>query len=52
MLYQQLLRAQIPKAQKDPDDLTINFYALLGSACVKASSKNVGEIEERDFANS
>jgi len=32
-----------PKAQKDTDDLTV-FFVLLGSACVKATHKHVGEI--------
>jgi len=38
MFYEQHLRSQIPKAQKDNDDLNY-FFALLGSAHVKASSK-------------
>jgi len=42
--YEQLLHAQIPKAQKDTDDLTV-FFALLGSAGVKTSCKHVGEID-------
>jgi len=32
---------QIPKAQEDTDDLTL-FFALLGSAHVKAAHKRVG----------
>ncbi len=43
MFYDQLLRPKIPKAQKDTDDLTV-FFALLGSACVKAVRRYVGEI--------
>ena len=42
-VYTQLLRAQIQKAQKLLD-LTV-FYALLGSACVKAARKHIGEID-------
>jgi hypothetical protein len=34
----QRLHAQIPKAQKDPDDVNV-FFVLLGSACVKAAHK-------------
>jgi len=37
---------QIPKAQKDTDELTF-FFALLGSAPVKAACKHVGEIDPR-----
>jgi len=36
--YANLLRVQIPKAQKDTDDLTV-FFALLVSALVKAAPK-------------
>jgi len=36
----QLLFAQVPKAQKKTDSLTI-FFAFLGSACVKASHKTL-----------
>jgi len=47
MIYEQLLRAKlskIPKAQKDTNDFNI-FFAPLGSACIKAAQKNVGEID-------
>ncbi len=36
---------KIPKSQKDTtDDLTV-FFALLGSALIKAAQKHVGEID-------
>jgi len=38
MFYEHLLQTQIPKAQKDTNDLSV-FFALLGSVCVKASRK-------------
>jgi len=41
--YQQLLQVKIPKLQNDTDDLAL-FFALLGSACVKAARKYVVEI--------
>jgi hypothetical protein len=41
--YQQLLQGKDPKVQNDTDDLAV-FFALLGSACVKAARKHVGEI--------
>jgi len=41
---------QISKAQKDIDDLTV-FFALLGSANIKASKKHVGEIDPRGSLN-
>jgi len=51
IFYVQHLRAQIPKVQKDTEDLTV-FFALLGSAHVIAVCKNVDEInplsEERE----
>jgi len=43
MFYEQDLCMQIPKAQKDTDNLTV-FFVLLGSAHVKAARKHVGEI--------
>jgi len=36
--YAQLLRVQVPKAQKETNDLTV-FFAHLGSLCVKAAHK-------------
>jgi hypothetical protein len=36
--YSELLCGQIPKVQKETDDLTV-IFALLGFECVKASSK-------------
>jgi len=42
--YEQLSCPQIPKAQKDTDDLTV-FFTLLGSASVKSACKHVGEID-------
>jgi len=36
--YAKLLLAQIPEAQKKTDDMIV-FFALLGSAYVKAASK-------------
>jgi len=39
MFYAQLLRAQIPKLQKDAYDIPVFFLALLGSAHVKAANK-------------
>jgi hypothetical protein len=36
--YEQLLRTQIPKVQKNTVKLSV-FFALLGSACVKAAHK-------------
>jgi len=41
MFFEQLLRAQIPKAPKDIDDSRL--FALLGFAHIKASSKHVDE---------
>jgi len=38
------LCTQIPKAQKDNEDLT--FFALLGSSCVIAAHKNIDEIDQ------
>jgi hypothetical protein len=38
--YELLLRAQLPKAQKDTDDLTV-FFALLGSVHKKAAHKTL-----------
>jgi len=38
MFYIQLLHPQIPKAEKDTDDLTV-FLMLLGSTSVKAARK-------------
>jgi len=38
--YVQLLRPQIPKAQKDTDDLTV-FFTLSGSTSVKAACKTL-----------
>jgi len=35
---EKLLQAQIPKAQKKTDNLTV-FFAPLGSACIKAAHK-------------
>jgi len=43
-IYKQLLLVQIPKAQKDTDELTV-FFALLGSVHLKALSKHVVEID-------
>jgi hypothetical protein len=37
-LYEQLLRVQIPKAQKYTVKLSV-FFALLGSGCIKADCK-------------
>jgi len=45
-VYEQLLHPQIPKAQKDTNDLTI-FFALLGSSLIKAACKRVDEITYR-----
>jgi len=42
----QLLPAQIPKAQKDTDNLT-EFSRFLGSALIKAVHKHVGEIDPK-----
>jgi hypothetical protein len=44
MFYEQLLWAQIPKAQNNTDDLTV-FFAQLGSVRIKALSKHVGKIK-------
>jgi len=44
--YKQLLHNQIPKAQKDINDLTV-FFTLLGYECVKAAHKHVNEINPR-----
>jgi len=38
--YKQMLHAQISKARKDTDDLTV-FFMLLGSACAKAAHKTL-----------
>jgi len=43
---EQLLGAQISKAQKDTDGLTI-FFVLLGSAHVKASQKMLKKLTPR-----
>ncbi len=45
MFYEQLFLAQIPKAQKNNDDLIV--FVLLGSAHIKASRNYVGEINPR-----
>jgi hypothetical protein len=45
MFYEQLLCAQIPKVQINTDDGLTVFFSLLGSACVTASRKHVGEID-------
>ena len=45
--YKQLLRAQIPKAQKDSQ--VKQLFALLGSARVKAVPKNIDEIDPCSF---
>ena len=45
--YLQLLRPQIPKAQKLLE-LT-DFFVLLGSASVKAASEHVDEIDPREL---
>jgi hypothetical protein len=37
IFYAELLGLQIPKAQKDTDDVIV-FFELLGSGCVKAAS--------------
>ena len=41
--YEQLLRAQIPKVQKDSK--FNQLFVLLGSACIKAARKYVDEID-------
>jgi len=48
MFYAQLLCAQIPKAQKDTDDLT-DIFALLRSLRVKSFEINVDEIDYRKW---
>jgi len=40
LVYEQLLRAQIPKVQKKTDNL-IAFFALLGSEHVKAARRRL-----------
>ncbi len=42
--FTNILHAHIPKAQKDTDDLTVFFLALLGSARVKASHKMLAKM--------
>jgi len=44
IFYTKLFCRQIPKAQKDTDDLTV-FFALLGSGHVKAAGKHDDEID-------
>ncbi len=44
MFYKQLLHAQIPKAQKDNDCLTV-FFVPLVSALVKVTQKHFGQID-------
>jgi len=44
LLNAKLFRAQIPKAQKATEKLDC-LFALLGSACIKASCKHVDEID-------
>jgi hypothetical protein len=44
IFYKQLLGAKISKAQNNTDDVTV-FFALLGSAHIKAEFKHVGEID-------
>jgi len=41
---EQLLCVQIQKAQKDTDNVNVSLH-FLGSACVKAARKHVGEID-------
>ena len=43
--YEQLLRMQSPKAQKDGQ--IKQLFAILGSACVKAACKYIDEIYPR-----
>jgi len=43
MFYEQLLHAQVPKEQKDTDDMNV-YFALLGSLRIKAVHKHVGEL--------
>jgi len=45
MFNAQLLHAQIPKAQKDTDDLTVHILMLFVSGHVKAWRKHVFEID-------
>ncbi len=40
--YKQFLRAKIAKVQKT-DNFTV-YFALLGSACVKAARKHIGKL--------
>jgi len=47
--YEQLLLAQLPKVQKDTENLT-TFFALLGYEPVKASSKMLVKLTTR-YAN-
>ena len=42
-VYAQLLRTQVPKAQKDSQ--LKQLFALSGSACVKAARKHVNKID-------
>jgi len=44
--YMQLLGMQIPKAQKDPYDVTV-FFALLGYVCIKAACKMLVKMPQR-----
>jgi len=48
--FEQLLHVQIPKAQKDTDDLTV-LFALLESLFVKAAHKHVVEIDPSSGRN-
>ena len=46
IIYEQLVHAQSPKAQKKTVN-SFTFFALLGSAPVKAACEHVGEIDTR-----
>ncbi len=46
--YEQLLRTQIPKAQKDTDELTV-FFMLSGSARTKTACKTLMKSTPRVF---
>ena len=48
MFYGQLLQAEIPKVQKETDNLTV-FLRFLGSGLIKAVHTHVGEIDSKPF---
>jgi len=45
LFFEQLLQAQIPKAQKDTDDLIVFFVLLESTGVLAARKRHFGEID-------